>query len=50
MKEKNNSHKPLQKRSYIYQNIRISEQQVKERKVKDALKSLKEIRQKYKIY
>ena len=50
MKEKSNSHKSLQNRNYVYQNISISKQQVKERKVKDALTSLKEIRQKYNIY
>lgn len=50
MKEKNNSHEPSQSRNYVYQNIKISEQQIKERKIKDALTSLKEIRQKYNLY
>lgn len=50
MKEKNNSHESSQSRNYVYQNISISEQQVKERKVKDALTSFKKIKQKYYLY
>lgn len=50
MKPKNNLHKLIQKRNDIYQNIKISEQQIKEKKVKDAFSSLEKLRQKYNIY
>jgi len=50
MKEKNNPYKSSQNRNYKYQNIKISEQQVKDKKIKDAFSSLKELRQKYNLY
>ncbi len=50
MKQKNNLHKLLKERNDIYQNIKISEQQVKEKKVRDAFLSLEELRQKYNLY
>lgn len=50
MIEKNNPYKSSQNRNYKYQNIKISEQQVKDRKVKDALTSLKKLRKKYNLY
>lgn len=50
MKEKNNSHESSQSRNYIYKTIKISEQQVKDRKVKNAFLSLEELRQKYNLY
>ncbi len=50
MKEKNNSHESSQSRNYVYQNIKISEQQIKDKKIKNAFSSLKELRQKYNLY